>query len=219
MLSLSENWELSFNNGKPRTMNRMLMLITICTLAVFSSCSGNNSPEKQKTDTVKLQLTLNNMLPVGWGVIYKATVDKIVEGNADDFDDTIEFGIIASKEYEKVQTGNTYIIGFTNSGEKATTSYLPAIYGTVSNKNDIWLITDIGYVTESGLRTFEGTAIMSDGRALFVWDFADSEAFYLDGVSTWDPKYLNKKICVEGELIQFIDGKSVIKNWKIVACE
>ena len=196
-------------------MKRTLLLLTLVTMAVFSSCSGKNCPDKQNKDSVKLQLTISSMLPVGWGVIYQATVDRIVEGNAADFNETIQFGIIASKDYEKVQTGNTYLISFTNSGEKSTTSYLPAIYGTVSNKGDIWLITEMGYVTESGMRTFEGSAIMSDGRALFVWDFADSEAFYLDGVSTWDEKYLNKKIRVEGQLFQFIDGKSVIKNWKI----
>lgn len=61
-----------------------------------------------------------------------------------------------------------------------------------------------------------GSTMMSDGKALFIYDFADSEAYYLDGVSFWLPEHLNKKITLEGRLIQFIDGKSVIKDWKIL---
>ena len=68
-------------------------------------------------------------------------------------------------------------------------------------------------------RTFVGTAIISDSKPLFVWEFADSEAFYLDGLKSWDNKYLNKTITVEGILTQYIDGVysgSVIKDWKII---
>lgn len=63
---------------------------------------------------------------------------------------------------------------------------------------------------------FSGSATMENGEAQFIWDNADSEVFYLDGVSSWDTIYLNKKITVEGILIQFVDGKSVIKDWKII---
>jgi hypothetical protein len=66
------------------------------------------------------------------------------------------------------------------------------------------------------METFVGTAITNNGEPLFIWDFATSEPFYLDSLKSWDSKYLNKKITVEGVLIQCIDGKSVIKDWKII---
>jgi len=68
-------------------------------------------------------------------------------------------------------------------------------------------------------RTFVGTAMMNDGKPMFVWDLSDSQAFYLDGLKNWDNKYLNKKITVEGILTEYIDGVysgPVIKDWKII---
>ncbi len=64
--------------------------------------------------------------------------------------------------------------------------------------------------------TFTGVTMVSDGRALFVSDFSDDIAFQLDGIDTWDKKYLDKRITVEGILVQFVEGKSVIKDWKII---
>ena len=60
-----------------------------------------------------------------------------------------------------------------------------------------------------------GRAVMNNGKAMFIWDFADSEIYYLDGLAKWDEIYLNKKITIEGDLIQD-NGKSIIKNWKII---
>ena len=199
------------------SMKQILMLVTILIMALSSSCNAQINTDIQKFDTIKVKVKIINMLPVGWGVIYKATIEKIVEGSSRDFNDTIRFGITASKENDNINIGDSCLITFKNSKEICKTTYLPAITGTVSKLNEIWLITEINSASDVGKRsTFVGTAILSDGKAMFIWDFAFSEAFYLDGLNTWDEKYLNKKITVEGVLVQFIDGKSVIKDWKIL---
>lgn len=82
-----------------------------------------------------------------------------------------------------------------------------------------WTDTDYKKTVSPGdkeRRTFVGTAMVSDDKPLFIWDFADSESFYLDGLKSWDNKYLNKKITVEGVLIQNSVGESVIKDWEII---
>jgi len=109
------------------------------------------------------------------------------------------------------------LISFKNSKEiNKKTSLLP-ITGTVSKLNEIWLITKINSVYEVNKRdTFVGIAILRDDKAIFIWDLADSEVFYLDGLNIWDEKYLNKKITVEGKLFQFMGGISLIKDWKII---
>lgn len=65
------------------------------------------------------------------------------------------------------------------------------------------------------VQLFTGTTLQGDGKALFIWDYADSAIFILDGITQWDAKYLNKHIAVEGILVQYIEGRPVIKNWKI----
>jgi hypothetical protein len=69
------------------------------------------------------------------------------------------------------------------------------------------------YKKESEIYT--GHAVMNNGEAIFIWDFADSEPYYLDGLTKWDEKYLDKKITIEGELVQE-NAKSIIKNWRII---
>ncbi|MFH2096805.1 MAG: hypothetical protein ABIJ16_13940 [Bacteroidota bacterium] len=160
------------------------------------------------------------MLPVGWGIRYLAGIEKTIKGDDKDFNDTIEFGIIASKEFGYFNEGDICTISFSKSGEKNTETYLPTINGTVSRQNEIWLISKIDTEALAGnRRTFTGTALVSDGNPLFIWDFADSEAFYLEGLESWDEKYLDKKITLEGVLIQHIEGKSVIQDWKILKSE
>lgn len=73
--------------------------------------------------------------------------------------------------------------------------------------------------TTNEKRTFVGTAIISNGKPMFIWEFSDSQAFYLDGLKNWDNKYLNKKITVIGTLTEYIDGVysgPVLKDWKII---
>lgn len=64
--------------------------------------------------------------------------------------------------------------------------------------------------------TMTGRTMNINGQAAFIWDYADSEAYYLDGHAAWTEKELDKKITIEGVLVQFIDGKSVIKAWRII---
>ena len=65
------------------------------------------------------------------------------------------------------------------------------------------------------LEIYTGRTAMERGKAIFIWDFADSEIYDIDGLIKWDKKYLNKKITIEGSLEQE-NGKSIIKYWKII---
>lgn len=64
--------------------------------------------------------------------------------------------------------------------------------------------------------TYKGTAI-NDSRGLpcIAWEFADSEAYILDGKKAWKKEELGKSITVKGYLTQGILG-STLKNWEIV---
>lgn len=65
-------------------------------------------------------------------------------------------------------------------------------------------------------QTFTGRTMNIDGRAAFIYDFADSEAFYLDNHQPWSEKELDQKITIDAVLVQFEDGRSVLKNWQII---
>ena len=64
--------------------------------------------------------------------------------------------------------------------------------------------------------TYSGTTVNLEDRAAFIYDFSDSEAFFLDKNEPWLPGELNRKIKIEAVLVQYIDGKSMLKNWRIV---
>lgn len=65
-------------------------------------------------------------------------------------------------------------------------------------------------------QTFTGRTMNIDCRAAFIWDFADSESYYLDNHQPWNEGELDKKITIDAVLVQFEDGKSVLKNWQII---
>lgn len=189
----------------------LLILVTMFIMTCF--CNAQSTTKIPILDSIKLKVKILNKLPVGWAIQYRATVEEMPEDRIKEFNDTIFFGA-----YEECNIGDNYIISFKNSKKIHKENYEPPNFGgTVSKQKEIWLVTNIEKLTKvSNLSTFVGTATMIDGKAMFICDFVLSEAYYLDGLSSWDNKYLNKKITVEGVLIQFIDGKSVIKDWKII---
>lgn len=63
---------------------------------------------------------------------------------------------------------------------------------------------------------YEGRTMNLNGQAAFIWDFADSEAYYLDNHAPWTEEELDKKITIEAVLVQFINGKSMLKSWEII---
>lgn len=67
--------------------------------------------------------------------------------------------------------------------------------------------------------TYRGHAMMNAGNALFIWEFADSEPYFLDGIEVWDEKYNDKTLTVKGKLIQFVNGKSMLMDWEILKVE
>ena len=78
------------------------------------------------------------------------------------------------------------------------------------------ILTDPPYEISNSIAIYSGRALNQDGDNYFIWDLADSESFHLEGMGEWDKGFLNKKIWVKGELIQFIDGKSMITDWEII---
>ena len=75
------------------------------------------------------------------------------------------------------------------------------------------------YARQSTTSAFKGRAQMQKGQALFIPEFADSESFFLKGLKKWEKNYLNKTLTVEGILVQFVEGKSMILDWKIIEIE
>lgn len=70
----------------------------------------------------------------------------------------------------------------------------------------------------ANLSTYTGHSLNQNGKALFIWEFADSEMYYLEGIDEWGEYQNNKKITVVGELNQGKKG-AVIKNWIITKIE
>lgn len=93
--------------------------------------------------TIKLKIKVSKVFPVGWGILYKGSIEEITEGNKQIFKDSLEFGITASRKFEYLKSKDIRIITLTNSKEKNKFTYLPAIDGTVSKQNEIWHITKI----------------------------------------------------------------------------
>ncbi len=198
----------------------MKTTLSLFVMFIVFSCNAQDNTYKHKTDSVMLKVNIINSLPVGWGIRYTAVIEKVLNGNAQDMKDTIEFGITATKEYNYLNIGATSLITFYNTKKINSLPYLPPINGTVSKLNEIWLISKMEKVTQSNeRRTFVGRAIISNDIPMFVLEFSDSEAFYIEGLKNWDDKYLNKTITIEGILTHYIDGLysgQVIKDWIII---
>lgn len=79
-----------------------------------------------------------------------------------------------------------------------------------------WLIMENYIIKDIPKQTFKGSPINIDNQAAFIYEFAHSEAFYLDKKEPWTTEELNKEIEIEAVLVQFIDGKSVLKNWTLI---
>lgn len=201
----------------------VLMLFTLFMILFYLSCKGQNKTDSQNSDSLKLNVNIVNLMPIGWGVKYLAVIDKIIEGNATDFNDTIVFGMTASKENILLNIGSKCEISFYNTSEINKLPYLPSINGMVSKQNEIWLIARIHKINPENKRSvYSGTAVMCNGKPGFIWDMADSQVFYPEGLTSWDSKYLNRRICIEGVLAEGNEGGyayPLIKEWKITGCE
>lgn len=199
---------------------KMKTSLSLFIMFLVISCNAQDNTYKHKTDSVILKVNIINSIPIGWGIRYTAVIEKVLNGNAQEIKDTIEFGITATKEYDYLNTGDTSLITFYNTKKINSLPYLPPINGTVSKRNEIWLISKMEKVTQRNeRRTFVGRAIISNDIPMFVWEFSDSEAFYIEGLENWDDKYLNKTITIEGILTYYIDGLysgQVIKDWEII---
>jgi hypothetical protein len=78
------------------------------------------------------------------------------------------------------------------------------------------LILESYEIKEIPTTIFRGKTMNIGGRAAFIYEFADSEAFFLDGKEDeWKMSELNKEIKIEAVLVQDRTGCSVLKNWKI----
>ncbi len=90
--------------------------------------------------------------------------------------------------------------------------------GMFSDTTKIYYRLVIKYIDVKPLprQRMTGRTMNINGIAAFIWDFADSEAYYLDQQQPWTEKELNKEITIEGVLVQFEDGRSVLKNWMYV---
>ena len=66
------------------------------------------------------------------------------------------------------------------------------------------------------MREFNGSTInISTGEASIIWEFADSEAYILEGHEPWKKSEEHQIIKVKGILVQNSYG-SILKNWEII---
>jgi hypothetical protein len=71
-------------------------------------------------------------------------------------------------------------------------------------------------IEEPEYQTYTGTAINnSKGQACIAWEFADSEAFILEGRDKWKSEEIGKQVKVKGYLWQGNKG-SILKNWEVI---
>lgn len=68
------------------------------------------------------------------------------------------------------------------------------------------------------LPTYKGSTLNQEDEALFIWDFADSESYRLNGIKHWSTAYTDKQIEVAGNLVHNESG-SVIYDWEILNVE
>ncbi|MDY0142689.1 MAG: hypothetical protein RBR97_12430 [Bacteroidales bacterium] len=126
-----------------RIINQIFVFIILFLFSLFSSCNAQDNTDNSDNtdiDSIKMEVKIISVAPVGWGYIYKANVIQKNKSKTDVFNDTITFGITASVEYEELIEGEVYSIIFKNSKEICKTSYFPAITGTMSKENEIWLM-------------------------------------------------------------------------------
>ena len=78
--------------------------------------------------------------------------------------------------------------------------------------------TQAASLEEEPTYQYTGTAQTIDSCRALIWEFADSEAFYLDGdsIQPWPAEMEGKEITIDGILVQKPGEKSVIKRWKIL---
>jgi hypothetical protein len=59
----------------------------------------------------------------------------------------------------------------------------------------------------------------TDGSAAIAWEFADSEAYLLDGKNAWSEAELAREVFISGYLINDVHKGSVLYNWKDVTSD
>lgn len=77
------------------------------------------------------------------------------------------------------------------------------------------LVMENGRLEKPAVRRMTGYARNVNGQAHFLWEFADSESYRLEGRKPWTPEEEHRIITVEGILVQDFSG-SVLWDWKII---
>ncbi len=143
----------------------------------------------------------------------KFNLIEIISGEiTDEFEGDYTTNITINED--KIAINNSHILILQENKTERKYHIIKVLYDTKNNRKEInTAINKLSYLKKQG---FVGTAVNINGKPAFIYDYADSEIFYLDNLESWDDKYLNNKIILEGNLIQDTDGRSVIKNWIIL---
>lgn len=83
------------------------------------------------------------------------------------------------------------------------------------NKQAYRLLMEKYEVVPLTMQRMTGYTLTVNGQAHFVWDYAGSESYRLEGREPWTLAEEHKKITIEGILWQDQAG-SVLKQWKII---
>jgi hypothetical protein len=188
-------------------MKNLLFFIILNSIIIFSGCSVGSKGvffhEMSKTPEIitqgnKLIIKTDNSIINSALIIYKIDCEIDNENN--------EILLQGFQSVNKEIT-DSFNIDFSEKNLQNLFSYKFFWVDPDKNKTELYPIHK---------QVFTGRTTNLNGEAAFIWDFAYSEAYYLEGLDKWDSLSVNKKIKIEGELVQFIEGKSVLRNWKIL---
>lgn len=120
-----------------------ILLATLLISGSHSSCGAADHEKIKETDTLVYKIQIMNVFPVGWGYRYTGVVKEKLKGHTSYLNDTLEIGMLVSSVSRELNIGDTRNMTFYNSHKKNLESYLPAINGTINNKNEILYITQV----------------------------------------------------------------------------
>lgn len=159
-----------------------------------------------------------------WGVytnpFYKVGQEIVFEGNITNGKAGVAIDDVYLKGIEKPTDDYVRVIG-----KISKEPYPRSFYSTTDSPQGMFSDTTIVHyrlvMENPKIETIEKTIYKgypvntSSNQAAIAWEFADSEAYTLEGHELWTTEELQNTISVEGVLVQNAYG-SFLKNWRII---
>ncbi|NJO88875.1 MAG: hypothetical protein HC831_07895 [Chloroflexia bacterium] len=117
---------------------------------------------------------------------------------------------------------------FKVTGTIVKEKYPKAYYSTSESPQGMFSDTNIIHyrlimrdyvVSKPERQRFKGRLTNNFGKAAFVWEFADSEVYYLEGKDIWSEEMVGKEVVIEAVLVQTRKSAGILKKWRIIESE